>query len=457
MNGPTAKKRSWCFPRTGIVAAIVTFFVLGSSAGAYAYWNAQATLASTAKAGSISVALTGFDQLQNTFVNDARLRTGSITVTSATTSTRALPVTINLGIVAGGSTVLASNLDVTLWGPVAAGSCTNTAGVSGTVKTGTWSSFPALSTTLVASQPTTWCIRTSNAERSAIASTGGSLSIQPTVAVTLAAGTWTANANASTTQNTQYIFTAAVPDASSWFSIKTAAGQCLAVSGSGGAGSSLVPTTCSTVSTQAFAFTSAGANNYLTAMPRSAPSLRLGTSGATTSGSPVTLQSASGAASQGWQLQRVSAGVYQMVNNNSGLCVRPSAASPNSTVQVFCNGTAAQQFTLTALNFNIALTCTNYDNTGAKGKVTYSWSASSAGSYTVQADKDTSAGVDWKTIGFSTAPTTSINIEGLLPDPEPITTWTKDTTFDVRIVDASGNVVALSKIYVRISQGLECG
>ncbi|MEO6942047.1 MAG: hypothetical protein ABI124_03395, partial [Terrimesophilobacter sp.] len=171
MSRAQNKERSWGISRTALLAAVVTFLVLGSSGIAYAYWSANATLNSTARSGSIAVSLANVDSIKNTFVNDTRLRTGSITVTntSASPSTTPLPVTINLGIVAGGSTVLASNLNVTLWGPMTAASCTDTATPSGTVKTGTWSSFPALSSTLTAGQATTWCLRTSNTERSGIA------------------------------------------------------------------------------------------------------------------------------------------------------------------------------------------------------------------------------------------------------------------------------------------------
>lgn len=457
MTRTSVNRGPWRVPRTGLVAAIVTFLVLGTSAGAYAYWSAQASVTSTAKAGSIAVSLAGFPaSVQNTFVNDTRTRTGSVTVTnsSTSTSTTQIPVSVTLGYVAGGSSVLASNLDVTMWGPTSAINCTSAATPGGTIKTGTWASIPPMTSTLSAGQASTWCVRASNVERSGLASASGTLTIQPRVTATLTAGSWTASASATSTQNTQYIFPAAVPDASSWFSIKTAGGKCFGVSGTGGVGASLVPLTCSVVSAQAFAFAGADANGYLTVTPKGALSLRLDTAGSTAAGSSVTLQGTTGGGSQGWQLQQAAPGAYQIVNKISGLCLGQSAAVPFSSVQDLCDGSAGQRFTLVPLSFDIGLTCTDSGNNGRWSVATFAWSTGLA-IYTVQADKDTSVGVNWQTIGLSAAPATSIEIQGNLPLIGPIGAWPAGT-YDVRLIDANGGVVALSTITVRSSGGLGC-
>ena len=455
MTGRSADGRTWRIPRTGLVAAIVTFLVLGTSAGAYAFWTAQASLTSTAKAGSIAVSLAGFASMQNTYVNDARTRTGSVTVTNTTTSgsTTQIPVSVALDYLSGGSSVLASNLDVTMWGPTSATNCTTAATPSGTIKTGTWASIPTMTSTLSAGQAKTWCVRASNVERSTIASGSGTLTIQPRVTATLTAGTWSANASATSTQNTQYIFSAYTPPSAQWFSIVTASGMCVEVPASGGAGTGLVRANCSVVPNQAFALSGADANGYLAVTPKHNQGLRWDNGGSTSSGSAVTVQNSAGSGNQAWQLQAVSSGIYQIVNKNSGQCLSASAVA---ITQALCNGTAAQRFTLTAVTFSMNLVCTNTGNLGSKGRVTFSWSVGTAGVYIFQADHDASAGVNWETIGISVPNSTSVDIDGTLPIADPITGWASGT-YDVRVLDTLGGVVATSGITVRSSGGLECG
>lgn len=445
--------RPWRISRTGLVATIVTFLMLASSGAAYAYWSAQASLSSTARAGSISIALSNVASMQNAFVNDIRIRTGSITVTntSVSPSTTPQPVSIGLGIVTGGSTQLAANLDVTLWGPAIASSCTDTATPSGSVASGTWASFAALSSTLTPGQSTTWCLRTTNDERTELASASGTLTIQPRVTVTMTAGTWTAVATATTTQSTRYIFPPAVPDSTEWYSITAATGLCLEVSAPGGVGAALSPSTCQVTPGQAFTLSGADANGYLTVTPKINSLLRLDNGGATTDGSLVTMQTATGTGNQAWQLQQVAAGVYQMVNQNSGLCLSTSGAP---AVQALCAGSAAQHFTLTPVTFVIGLVCTNDGNLGSKGRVTYTWGGGIAGVYTAQAEKSSTLG--WQTIGVSGATSALINVTGIQPFIDPIVGWAAGT-YPVRILDATGEVVATTAIIVRISGGLECG
>ncbi len=453
MSSRSSSNKTWRIPRTGLIAAIVTFLILGSSGVAYAYWSANATATSTAKAGSIAVTLAGVSSIQNTFTNNVRTQTGSFTVanTSTTSSTAALPVSIALSIVSGGSSVLATNLGVTVWGPVAAANCTSAATPSGTVATGTWASFTAFSSTLSAGQSASWCVRTSNVERSTIAAAAGTLSIQPKVTATLTAGTWTSTATATSTHNTQYIFPAAIPTSSTWFNIVTSSGVCLEVSASGGAGSALVRSTCGAIANKAFQLNGADGNGYLNLTPKHNVNLRW-----ENGGSAVTVQNSSGSGNQAWQLQSVSSGVYQIVNKISGLCVTSSALSPSSTTLAVCSGSADQKFTLAPVTFTMNLVCENKDNNGSKGWVRYTWSAGTAGMYTFQADFDTSAGVNWQTIGSSNADQVSANIDGTLPSTNPINTWAS-TTYDVRVVDGSGGVVATSAIRVRPSGGFECG
>ncbi len=456
-------KRSWRIPRTVLVVAIATFLVLGTSVGAFAYWSAQASLASTAKAGSLAVTLVGVDTLTDTFVNHDRKHTGYVTVenTSPSTSTTPVPVSIALGYAAGGSAKLAEFLNVTMWGPTAAANCTNTAATTGTVVTGSWLAPPTLTKIdgpSASGPPMTWCIRTENVERSNISSPTGTLSIRPTVTSTLTAGTWsaTASATASAPQSTQYIFPAFTPLSSARFNLVAASGDCLEVSASGGVGSGLARSTCNDAPNKVFRPGTADGFGYFSLTPTHSLSLRWGNGGSTAAGAVVTVQNATGLGSQAWQLQTVTAGVYQIVNNSSGLCVSSSAASPSTTTQEVCNGSADQRFTLKAITLSTSLTCASMDNQGSKGWVLYSWSAAVAGMYTFQADYDVSAGVDWQTIGSSGVNDNFANITGLLPSNNPLKDQTK-TTLEVRVLDASNNLVATSSITVRPSGGIQCG
>lgn len=151
------EERTWRVPRTGVVAAIVTFLVLGSSAGAYAYWSAQASLTSTATAGSIAVSLDGFGSLKNTFVNDTRTVTGSVTVAYPSPSTSPTQVSMTISLGYEGSSQLAENLDVTMWEPTASNPCTSAATPpQAAITPGTWGSFPSMTSALRAGQSKTW-------------------------------------------------------------------------------------------------------------------------------------------------------------------------------------------------------------------------------------------------------------------------------------------------------------
>lgn len=457
---------SWRIPRTGLVAAIAAFLVLGSSGVAYAYWSANAALTSTAKAGSIAVSLSGFSSgastLQYTFVNDTRARTGSITVTntSPTTSSTPIPVSIALGYVSGGSAVLAAKIDVTMWGPTTAASCTSTATPSGTITSGTWASFPSMTDTLIAGQAKTWCVRASNAERSDIASPTGTISLQPTVTATLTAGTWTATASATTTQNTQYIYPVAPISSTAWFRIHltTNSNRCLDIRASGGAGTELIDWGCHTNPNQQFQLSGADANGYLSVTPRHQQGLRWDNGGSAAPGSVIKIQNASGTGSQGWQFQEVSSGVYQIVNKASGLCIAPGAILTNynnetAYYQVLCDGSAAQRFTLERVPVSLNLQCTEISvgNQKRDEDVVYSWDSADAGAYTFQADDG-----GWKTIGTSGATATQITIDGTQPSGDPLEDWSwQKRQYNVRALDADNNVVGTATIELK-KRALAC-
>ena len=461
MTRRSAEGRTWRIPRSGLVVAIVTFLVLGSSVGAYAYWTAQGSVTSTAKAGSIAVTLAGFASMQNTFVNDTRTRTGSVLVTNTSTSpsTTSIPVSVALGYVAGGSSVLATNLDVVMWGPMAASSCTTGATPSGTIKTGTWASFPSMTDALSAGQAKSWCVRTSNVERSKLASSSGTLTIQPTATATLTAGTWTATASATTTQDTQYIFPATTPSQSSWYFIKSAAdGTCLDANGGSGAGTEVIQWPCKPASqgndNQQWQFGNARANGYYDLKPKHAQTTRWDAHGSLTAGTVITIENTGGTDTQLWQFQQIGANQYQIVNYKSGLCVQAVttlAGGQTAVGQALCNGSTAQRYLLVIAPVVLNLVCTPTGGNKSGADVIYSWNAADAGSYTFQADNG-----GWQTIGTSAATDSQITIDGTQPTTGTALESWNQADYNVRALDSSNNVVGTSKITVANKKALGC-
>lgn len=305
-------------------------------------------------------------------------------------------------------------------------------------------------------------MRTSNDERSELASDGGTLTIQPKVTATLTAGSWSKTATATTTQNTQYIFPQTALSQSNWYFIKSVVdGRCLNAKGNLGATTEVILWPCKPDSegndNQQWQFGDKRGTNYFDLKPKHAQTTRWDAHGWLDAGTKViTIESPpNGSDTQHWQFQKTGANQYQIVNKMSGLCVqavKTLSGGQTAVGQAFCNGSNAQQFTLEAVPVPVALTlvCTATGQGGPHENVIYSWSAADAGSYTFQAKKS-----GWKTIGTSESTASQITIDGTQPSGNALASWDR-TDYSVRVLDANNIVVGTSSVTVQQGQRLAC-
>lgn len=369
--------RNLRLPRAGIVLALVAFLAL-SGTGAYAYWSVTASLGTSASAGTLAVGATWSSSISGTLTNASYSKTGEITVTNttSTTSTAAMPYTVTLSFAGAAPGPLATNLTLTAWKK--SGTCT---AVGSPSYTGKWGAPPALAGSLVKGSSDVWCLRTAVDERSQLATPSGTVTITPRVSATLTKGTsWTATSTtvSDAPQRTSYIYPAPVPLPSStlWYRLKTsvATADCADVRASGHAGQSPAQNTdviawpCrgTQSANQQVRFTPTD-TGYVTISYRHDPTAKVGVVGnSTAAGAKLVTQTAvSGEYSQQWQFQEKSPGLYQLVNRRSGLCIAPDTAmsSPIEIKQVACSGASAQEFTLTPWE-NAPLSGDICENTG---------------------------------------------------------------------------------------------
>lgn len=447
----------------GVALGLVAFLVL-SGTGAYAYWSVTASMQTSAAAGTLAITTSWSTTapLGGTLANHNYSTTGEFTVknTTSTTSTAALNYSVNLSYTGASAdpNPLKTALDVTVWKK--SGSC----GTVGTPSfSGTWGNPPAATGTLVAGVTDTWCIRTQVTERSNLATVSGSVNLTPTLSATIKAGTnWTKTSTVvnGALQKTEYVYPSATPSAY-WYEIHLTSNssRCLDIRASGGAGYELIDYGCTHNPNQNFALGTPDAFGYRSVTPRHNQAMRWDNGGVTTVNSIIQLQLATSTATsrQAWQLQQTAAGVYQIVNQQSGLCIEPGAKltqynGETAYYQVVCNGTQAQRFTLET----VPVTDLNSNNFKCKndGKdVKYSWDNVDPDSYTFQAFDGS-----WKTIGTSTSNSGTITIDGTEPSGDAFHDW-NDGKYDVRALDPNGNVVATGA-EVKVDQSkqkLKCG
>jgi|GEM_PF-1321704 len=443
--------------RVGVTIGIVAFLVLGGT-GAFAYWNTAASVSTSAQAGTLAVTSTWSSSLTTTFTNVGETntgkttKTGEITVTNTTSSASAsaLPYSVALAFTGANPGPLATKLGVTVWKK--SGSCNSVGSPS---SSGTWTSPPAISGTLVVGASTVWCIRTTVDERSDLASTNGSVALTPTLTVTLTAGShWTTTSSVATggIQKTEFVYPAATVDSTEWYRLHlvTDPSRCLDIKASGGANTELIDWGCHENPNQQFQLSGADSRGYLAVAPRHIEGLRWDNGGSNVAGTLIRIQNTAASGNQAWQLQEISSsGVYQIVNKFSGLCIEPGAAlsgGQTAYYQAACDGSNAQRFTLEFVPVVLDLVCSK-----SGSDVTYSWDSGLAGTYTFQAYDGS-----WKTIGTSVANAGEITIDGSEPSGDRLDGWSKDT-YDVRALDSHGNVVGTNEVKVNPnSDKLKC-
>ena len=378
--------------KLAIAAALTGFLVLAGTTAGFAFWTASNSVSSTVGAATLSLSTTNFTSVGYTFGNDTLVTTGSVTVTNTTTTTSTQNGAVSVTFSPAASAALSGKVSVTIWTTAAAANCTAAATVPAGATTALWSASTVLTSSLAKNASVIYCVRSSIASRETVANAGGSLTFQPKISGTITVGNFTGSASATTTQSTQFIYPASTTaDVTHWNWIRpnfatTTYNYCLDVSGGGGTnGTIVISYGCKNTgaSNQNWKFTASGTTGYYTIQPRSATTLRVDDNSATASGGSITVNTAAAApataTNQQWQLQLVSAGVYEFVNAYSGMCLTsPSGADQNlgNLTQAPCAGTVYQQFKVSQAfeGFTCAVSGNNW---------VWSWTSASTGPYHV--------------------------------------------------------------------------
>jgi hypothetical protein len=376
--------------KLGIASALTGFLVLAGTTTGFAFWNTSNTVSSTVAAATLSMTTTNFSSLGYTFGNESLVTTGSVTVTNTTASTSTQNGAVSVTFGPAASATLAGKVTATVWTTASSSNCTAGAIVPSDATSALWSASPVLTTSLAMGASVIYCVRSSIASRELVATSGGSLTFQPKVSATITVGNFTGSANATTTQSTQYIYTTSTADLTHWNWIRpnftSSYNYCLDVSGGGSAsGTIVISYGCKTggSANQNWKFMATGATGYYTIQPRGATALRVDNNGSTASGGSITVNTAAAspatASNQQWQLQQVSANIYELVSPLSGMCLTsPSGTSQNlgNLTQAPCSGTVYQQFKVSQAleNFTCATTSNSWK---------WSWNSVTTGPYHV--------------------------------------------------------------------------
>jgi hypothetical protein len=431
-------------PRTargklGFVAFLVTFFLLVGSSASYAFWTASTSATSAVSAADLTISTSNLTAA--TFGNETLTSTGSITATNTTATTSTKTGTVALTVTGAGA--LANKVTRFVWTTPSAANCTAAA----TMPTGTtgtlWSTTLSLASTLAPQASAIYCVRSTIATRESVATSGGTLTFTPNVSGTITLGNFTGSANAAATQATQWIYPGVSnQDTSHWFWIRpnfenASYNYCLDVSGAATTpGTIVISYGCksSGANNQQWKFTlaTATANPYYSIQPRNATGLRIDNTSSTSSGAGMivdTAGTASTSTDQQWQLQLVTAGVYEFVNAYSGMCMTSPNGSTQNLGQISqsaCSGSQYQQFLISQAfeNFTCSTSTTAY---------TFAWTSAVTGPYHVALQGSTT---DLAVASSTTA--TGISI--------PTTSVTTKGTYNLVFTDANGTVVGLGTI-----------
>jgi hypothetical protein len=448
-----------------IIGALITLLAASGAGITFALWNAQASVTGSATAANLSITTANFGSNDFTFRNNALSVRSSVTITNTTNTSSVtkgdLGVQLDTVTDAEG---IGADIRVRAWRLAANAACTDAP--STVVTEGTWATFPAISqpALLAAGASATYCIISSAVgdERSSLAVTDGSASIQPRITATLAVHNFTVSATATAQQQTSHIYpTTNQPANYTWYQIRSVAAQrgCVDVNGGlGGAGTNLIDFACKTgtsadTQNQDWQIRVASASPaYVTIVTRYNTALRVN---ATNDNGRVEVQTSQGAGSPDWQFQHRSASgsnsVFQIVNRANGLCLQSGTASGALTMAQ-CDGSTQQGYTLAVrgeITPNIpTLTCTDSAGTTAQ-TVALGWTEPAIGTYQVQVQKST--GTTWTTLGTAAPGTTSYTL------PTADSSWSAGTR-NLRVVFNS-EVAASTTIWKGVTgseQRLRC-
>lgn len=394
--------------RTTALAAALVVLLLAFSGAAWAYWTATASVTTTVRSSvaTVTVAQSGFPSLGRVTTNTTTSHTTTGTFTVTSTATAAGSVDLAITAPADG---LAERLVLRIWPVASAAACTAATAVpTSNVTTGTWASLNRAGVQLAAGASQVFCTRTTipapadgSSARQTVDVPTGSQSATSTLTVTQTGGTWSnLGVTATTVQSTQLVHPSATvgspgyvqPGLSPWFTIRRAAttGICLDVSWSGGAGTPIIGWDCTTAPNQRWEI--AEATDVGPGLVRIRPRHTSGLgSRLAASGTNVVIATASNAASQLWEVQRISTTTYQLVSHEAGLCLAlPATGSTTQLVLADCTQAARAGQVLTLVRAPLTLT-----QNGQTVSLGFSGGTVATGELTVQHRTGTSA---WTTL-----------------------------------------------------------
>lgn len=185
-------------------AGAVAFSVFVAGGAAFAMWRAYSIGTVAVSTPTVSVSTAGFPSAAMTFENHLRDRTSSFTVTN--TGSAAGNVSLNITTA---NTVFAPFVGVQVWTVPNAAACTAsstpTGGATGTMQATTFND----ATVLNAGASRVYCMRSrvpiENLRN--IGQSSGAQTMTPSLNVAIASSGWTANASATATVGTRFIYT----------------------------------------------------------------------------------------------------------------------------------------------------------------------------------------------------------------------------------------------------------
>lgn len=332
---------------TGLLVGLLLGSAVFGGGTAWAYWTASASATAQVTTPVVRITQSNFPALFGSdFINthSSLSKTGSFTIKNESTAAG----TASLSISAPGA--LAPKLPLVIWPVAAATVCEpNTQPGAGAVSAN-WSALSLnLPGSLAADASQKFCVRTTVADRSTLASTQGTLTAEATLTAKLDVAGWVATDTSPTaTQRTADIFPAASDyrpvGVSDWFTLSTrsvneaGSGQCLDAAGSAtGNGTAALSYNCSQNDNQAWQIRPVSGSNpqTVTLRPMHAYGRNLDVSAA----GAMNIQTASAAGTQRWMVQKATGGTYQLVSASTGKCVQLGSLNVGNTVDCTVAGT----------------------------------------------------------------------------------------------------------------------
>lgn len=315
-------------------------------------WSASLTATGSVSAGSLSVG-TGGPLPALTFTNSSLSSTASVTISNSTAAGATAPSADLAVTFTGSSGPLAGVTNLVVWSAPDSSGCADTSTPGPDAVTGVWASgVTSTMSSVPAGSTRTICVRSTVNARQDAASSSGSLSFAASVQARLTLHNFSAQSSSNSTVGSSSIYPFSTLG-NFWYTFRPASdlSRCLDVTGGINAapGTLLGTWTCHTSFDPGFAnqwFTLAPASGSLVGI-RSAVNANLY---ATANGNgTVTMEVRNDLnPSQKWEPQLIGSGVFQLVNDPTGLCLA-AVVTPGPLALATCNGSTSQMFAATQL------------------------------------------------------------------------------------------------------------